>query len=461
MAIMTFNKIKSTLGACMMLAMLCACHSSRSLTQRENVWPDAKPQNHIQTLPGLSELSSEEKSEQTEQTWQDSVRATLDALMMQEAEFLSRSQLGLYVYDLTDNVPLYARNENQRMRPASCQKVVTSVAALHYLGTEYQLRTQLCTTGEVVNGKLNGDLYIIGGMDPMLSKDDLHKMARDLQQAGVKELGGKIYVDLSKKDNSPLGWGWCWDDDYGPLTALSLTGKSTFREEWLKALQNCRITVPASAKTNAERVLIDGVLSMPAVSEFQHAECPATATQLSEVTHRIDELLQTMMKQSDNIYAESLFYQLAFQSGERKAGRKQAVSLINDLIASLNLEPSSYQIADGSGLSLYDYLSPTLLVALLRYADSQASISPLFLNSLPVAGVDGTLKNRMKGTRAEGNVRAKTGTVNGISSLSGYLTSANGHRLCFSIINQGVEKGSLGRDFQDKVCLILTGDSVF
>jgi D-alanyl-D-alanine carboxypeptidase/D-alanyl-D-alanine-endopeptidase (penicillin-binding protein 4) len=92
---------------------------------------------------------------------------------------------------------------------------------------------------------------------------------------------------------------------------------------------------------------------------------------------------------------------------------------------------------------------------LLRYAWRNSVIYEHLAPSLPIAGVDGTLEKRMRGTVAQGNVRAKTGTVTGISSLAGYCTAANGHQLCFSIINQGVMRGSDGKSFQDRVCVAL------
>ena len=96
-----------------------------------------------------------------------------------------------------------------------------------------------------------------------------------------------------------------------------------------------------------------------------------------------------------------------------------------------------------------------MLVALLCYAWQNESIREHLLPSLPIAGYDGTLQKRMQGTEAEGNVRAKTGTVTGITSLAGYLTTASGHVLAFAIINQGVALASMGRAFQDKVCIEL------
>ena len=115
----------------------------------------------------------------------------------------------------------------------------------------------------------------------------------------------------------------------------------------------------------------------------------------------------------------------------------------------------SYTVADGSGLSPYNYLTAEMLVALLNFAYSRPTIFEHLYPSLPVAGVDGTLERRMVGTTAAGNVHAKTGTVTGVSSLAGYLTAANGHLLSFSILNQGVSQASLGREFQNQVCSYL------
>lgn len=153
--------------------------------------------------------------------------------------------------------------------------------------------------------------------------------------------------------------------------------------------------------------------------------------------------------------AESMFYQIAAQGGRSKVGRKQAVSHYNALIRHIGLEPSHYQIADGSGLSLYNYLTPELLGRMLRYAYNNDDIFRHLHQSLPIAGRDGTLRKRMRGTAAAGNVHAKTGTVEGVSTLSGYCTTAQGNVLCFSIMNQGIRYTSTGRNFQDRVCRAL------
>jgi len=112
-------------------------------------------------------------------------------------------------------------------------------------------------------------------------------------------------------------------------------------------------------------------------------------------------------------------------------------------------------LADGSGLSLYNYLSAEAEVKLLRYAYQNENIFHHLYQALPIAGVDGTLKKRMHSTFTRNNVRAKTGTLTGISSLAGYCKAANGHWLSFAIINQGVMHARNAKNFQNRVCTIL------
>ena len=182
---------------------------------------------------------------------------------------------------------------------------------------------------------------------------------------------------------------------------------------------------------------------------------PNGARHLSTYRHSIDVILNRMLKDSDNFYAESMFYQTAASSGHRPAKADDARTLTKQLIKRIGLGNNPYKIADGSGLSLYNYISAELLVRLLRYAHNKEEIIGHLLPALPIAGVDGTFKKRMTSGCTYGKVMAKTGTLTGISSLAGYLTSSEGHQLCFAIINQGVMRNKDGKDFQDRVCTVL------
>ena len=357
----------------------------------------------------------------------------LDVLLTDS--LLRHSQLGLYVYDISDETLLYAHNELQLMRPASCQKVVTAVTALDLLGADYKFRTGLYLDGEQQGSVFNGDLILRAGFDPLLSTPEATQMISLLRQRGIEEIQGNFHLDLTIKDTLSRGAGWCWDDDDKLIRPLYLDGKTTNARPFLRLLQKAGIQVR-------------GKIYRRAVSP--NALCVA------EVQRPIASVLNPMMKESDNLCAESVFYQIAAHSQKSGASAEDAVGYINALIDTLGLNHAHYRIADGSGLSLYNYATPELFGVLLRHAYASPKILPALYESLPICGEDGTLKKRMRLTTAEGNVHAKTGSVTGVSTLAGYCTTAHGHTLCFVIFNQGLIRASHGRAYQDKVLEALT-----
>lgn len=364
--------------------------------------------------------------------WHLAVKEELDHML--QADMFSTSQVGMMVYDLDADSVLYAHGERQLLRPASTMKVLTAIAAIDKLGGSYQFKTELCYTGEVSDRTLQGNIYCVGGFDPRFNNDDMRAFVEGVRKMGVDTIRGYIYADKSMKDSDLAGEGWCWDDDNPVLSPLLIGRKDLFVERFIRELSEAGIVVEA---TISERQRPDDAFCI--VSRF----------------HTIDQVLMKMLKESDNLYAESMFYQLAAATGNRPAKASHAASVVNRLITKVGLNPRRYRIADGSGLSLYNYLSAEVEVALLRYAFRNNNIYLHLHPALPEAGVDGTLRSRMKGTFTRGNVFAKTGTVTGISSLAGYCTAANGHRLAFSIINQGVMHASNARRFQDRVCTLL------
>ena len=350
-------------------------------------------------------------------------------------ELLTRSQVGLHIYDLTADSTILAFGADQLMRPASNQNVITAVTALSQLGTDFNFRTSLYGEGSINDSTLEGNIYIKGGFDPRFGHDDLWALIHALNARGVHAIAGDVILDLSLKDSARLGWGWCWDDDNPPLTPLLYNHRDNFAAALSSALKDAGIRLAGS--------LIEGRIS-------------SGASLWTVRTHTIDQVLLRMMKQSDNLYAEALFYQLAARSGIAYADRKQAIAYIKELVRHQGLSPADFSFADGSGLSLYNYASPRLLTSFLRYAYAHEGIFLHLQPSLPLAGVDGTLRKRMTSGPAYANVSAKTGTLEGVSTLSGYCTAPNGHTLCFAIMNQGILRRSVARRFQDKVCEAMT-----
>ena len=368
---------------------------------------------------------------------QDSLRFRLDSLL--EDPLFETSQVGLMVYDLTADSTLYTYNHRQMLRPASCMKLVTSITALDALGPNYEYQTALYYTGSIQGRTLVGNIYCVGGFDPMITQADVITLASSIRQLGVDSIRGLIVADRSMKESLDYGEGWCWDDENPILIPLTIGRKDNF------------------TSTLAEEIARLGI-NLEKVSLMQGRK-PAQAKMIDVCCHSIKQVLQRMMKDSDNFYAESMFYQTAASTGHHPATAVDARNITKKLINRLGLDANRYRIADGSGLSLYNYVTVELLVKLLRHAWRTPSIAKALMPALPVAGVDGTLKSRMQNTLAQGNVRAKTGTLTGISSLAGYCTAPNGHELAFAIINQGILDKTTGKAFQDRVCQVLCGET--
>jgi D-alanyl-D-alanine carboxypeptidase/D-alanyl-D-alanine-endopeptidase (penicillin-binding protein 4) len=141
------------------------------------------------------------------------------------------------------------------------------------------------------------------------------------------------------------------------------------------------------------------------------------------------------MKRSQNLYAETLVRTMGvYEKGGGSFDSGKAV--VEARMTEIGIQPDTYSYADGSGLSRYNYVSPEELVKILEFM-YKSQCKDLWLDILPHAGVDGTLSNRMKGTRTEGNVKAKTGTISNVRGLSGYVTTAAGEELVFSFLVNG------------------------
>lgn len=370
--------------------------------------------------------------EQQSLPWPKSVVAGIDNLL--KSDMFETSQVGMMVYDLDADSAIYCHNERQLMRPASTMKLLTAITAIDKQGGSYQFKTDLCYTGEVTDGTLSGNIYCVGGFDPRFNIDDMRAFVESIRKMGVDTIRGTIYADKSMKDEAQYGEGWCWDDDNPILSPLLVGRKDVFIDRFVQELREAGIVVDAFTGQGRK---------------------PDDAFCISRRFHTIDQVLMRMLKESDNLYAESMFYQIGAASGSQPATAHSARSVMNRLIEKVGLDPKRYNIADGSGLSLYNYVTAELEVRMLRYAFKNNNIYLHLHPSLPQAGTDGTLRKRMTSPFTQGNVYAKTGTLSGISSLAGYCTAANGHRLAFAIINQGLLHGRNGRSFQDRVCTIL------
>ena len=437
--------------------------------------------------------------------------------------FFEQTIAALDVFDLTDSVSIFKKNEKLLLRPASNMKLLTSAAALINLGEDFQFKTDLFHTGVIEGNTLYGDLYVVGGFDPDISATDLDSFVNTVSSLAIKEISGGIYGDTSKKDSLYWGKGWMWDDDPDAtapyLSSLNINDNAieVFVEggtvdspavvtiipqtDFIKIENNC-LTVSANSSEDyfvtrdwvdkQNTILVEGKIRKTSVVDsaehttklnilypdkyfltlfleklvdngikvnksVQTENLPNNAVFLKSINRPIDTVLIDLNKESDNLNAEMLIYAMAFSDSGSPATEENGLVNIKKLIDSIGLNSDYYSIADGSGVSHYNLVSAELLNKLLSFMYyERKDLFDLFYESLPIAGVDGTLKNRMKNSSAENNVHAKTGTLNGVSNLSGYVTAENGHLISFSILMQNfVNEYSVARNFQNKICELL------
>jgi serine-type D-Ala-D-Ala carboxypeptidase/endopeptidase (penicillin-binding protein 4) len=372
----------------------------------------------------------------------------------------------LLVWDRTSGHFLAGHEATLTLRPASNMKLLTSAAALDRFGAGARLSTRVLATGTLSASTLDGSLWLVGGGDPSLSTNTfsrnawsgvsghLSDLAAAVRAAGIRRVTGRLYGDASLFDNVRTGpfWKPIYWLDCPPLSALSVN-ESLFTFGKPSASRDPALY---AAQLFVKSLRAQGVL-------FAHG--PATGTRpasarlvASEPSPPVTRLVRQMDQVSDNFYAEVLTKGLAVHGG--LAGTTaNGVRAIRNAVSGLGVGLRSARIYDGSGLSLGDRLSAATILVVLRQSGT-AKWGWYYRHALPLAGVSGTLRHRMLSGPAHANVMAKTGTLDDASALSGYLTTANGHRVLFSIVmNHRRLNVTRAHALQDRICQFLAGSS--
>lgn len=383
--------------------------------------------------------------------WDEQVKSALDRLAREASN--APYHAGISVWDLTTDTPLWNYNSHKVMRPASTQKVLTAITALSLLGAQHQFNTRAYYTGTLsTDGILSGDIYVVGDFDPMYAHSDLKELARNIRDLGIKRISGKIYGDASMKHKDLYGNGWCWDDvpsKYEPyLCALMVERGRVYPNfgSYSKDATFHPATHFAYALTQELKNL--GITT----GGYGMKDYPSGGRNFSTQTRTLEQVLQRMLKNSDNLHAEAVFFHVAHAAAGRHCSWKDGARQVESIIRKAGATTTGVEVADGSGVSLYNYVTADTQVALLRYAYKTPSIYNVFYPALPIAGVDGTLDERMTTGNAYRNVHAKTGTLEGVIALSGYVTASNGHLLAFSILINGTLSAKDARNYQDRFC---------
>ena len=425
------------------------------------------------------------------------------------------TDIAIMVYDLTNDTTLYAYREKVMCRPASVQKVITTVTALSSLGADYKFETTLRTSGSISDSTLNGNLYLVGGLDPALNEHELRSMVSDLKKAGVRRINGTLYADVSIMDSIYWGSGWCWDDapssfqpyisplmvhqgyvgvevrptskgqkpqvniypsnEYINVVNRAVTqdnslGPLTITRDWIhgdntvivegncKRRQSTDLSVVGSADFTF--ALFRQYLDEAGIKygKYEWGECPSVARNISVVSHKLPDIIKEALKESNNLFAEAMFLQTGRIQQPKGVTFKSAAKYVQNFVGrKFGIFTSAYNIVDGCGLSMYDYSSPQFLVDMLTLIYKDKDLFPIIYKSLPISGVDGTLKTRLSDKATLNKVHAKTGSVTGSCTLAGYIRTADGRDLAFCIMNEGAIKMAPSRKVQDEICTVLCG----
>lgn len=422
----------------------------------------------------------------------DTLPTALDGIL--DAPGLRGGIVGAEVMRVADGQVLYAHNADTRLMPASNRKLFTAAAALELLGDNFTLKTDVLAVARPdAQGVLRGDLALRGGGDGLLSVADLDDLARQVAQAGVRRVTGGVCGDGTLFRDGPYGEGWEWDDlsdDYAPqisglevnegfvtvhVTAGTKTGEKAVvtvdPAGYLPVADSARTVAPGAAADvhifrpyDANYLVVTGTLPVGgkaddtatvadparfAATLFRQALIRqgitvtgpafsgraanvAAVTVASHTSLPLSQYLAKMDKPSDNLLAESLWRVVgAVKGGAGTYAAGSAVAL--PFLQSLGLDTATLTLADGSGVSRRNFVTARGVTQLLRAMHGKPDW-PAFYDSLPIAGVDGTLRRRMAGTAAADNVHGKTGTLTGASCLSGYVTARDGTLYAFSLL---------------------------
>ncbi|MCX7896409.1 MAG: D-alanyl-D-alanine carboxypeptidase/D-alanyl-D-alanine-endopeptidase [Rhodocyclaceae bacterium] len=415
------------------------------------------------------------------------VSAALAALPVEVATFLARADIprdavALVVQPVEGGQPLVSHRAEAPMNPASVMKLLITLAALETLGPHRTFRTEVLANQPIEAGILAGDLYLRGSGDPKLTHERLWSLVRTLRAKGLVEIRGALVLDdaayapaphdpaafdgkphrpynvgpsgllfnfgvttltLIPRNGDvgvwaepfPAGWqidnrvrsthGPCADDWRERLSAVFEAPRLRLEGEYPRACGERQWMLAGFAHD----VLLAGVFQRywqeagGALSgSGRRGKTPAEAIVLAaSESPPLAELVRDINKFSNNVMAEQIF--LALGEGKPEA----AHGAIAAWLARKGLEFPELVLENGSGLSRRQRISAQSLARLLQYG-WQSPLMPEFLASLPLLGLDGTVRNRFANHLARGYARLKTGSLDGVRAIAGYVQDRRGQR---------------------------------
>ncbi len=375
-----------------------------------------------------------------------------------------------------DGRVIFSHKESDALQPASTLKLATALAALDVLGPDSRFTTRFVANKIPKNGVVDGDLYIVGGGDPLLATagyktvfddpdqfyEDFTQLADTLGDAGVKEISGGIVGDESRYDDTR--WVPSWPTRYqiggtvAPLSALLVNDGSTgYADTPTEPTANRKAGDSALLFAQTLRTVLT-TRGIKVSGGASTGRAPADGREIASFDSvPMTEVLSEMLTNSDNTTAELVTKEIGLQAkgqGTTAAG----VDAIRESLTKQGFDLTGLVMRDGSGLDPNDRMTCTLDIALV----STISKFPDVLAALPVGGRTGTLRKRMLATASTGRVRAKTGTLNSVNALSGFADTPQGNVLTFSFIHNGndIRTTAVADGFTDRLMAYAKGTKI-
>ena len=366
-------------------------------------------------------------------------------------------------------------NGDLPLMPASTEKLLTATAVLDRLGPDTRLTTSAVTVAQNHDGVIDGDVYLVGAGDPLLDTsgytstfeetdqryNDFAKLADAIKAAGVTEIRGNVLGDESRFDTQRYVPTWparyIRTGEIGPLGALTVndgfTGLSRTPDVPTNDRQQGDDPATLAAETLISLLQARGVEVSGGPSQARAPDGATTVASLDSLS--MADTVGEMLRSSDNTTAEILLKDLAAHDGG-EGTTQGGVKVVQDSLSGLGLPTQGSVTVDGSGLDLGNRVTCDLLAAALDHQGPGSALA----GDLPVAGRTGTLRKRLRGTPAEGNVRAKTGTLNEVAALAGFAHAASGDDLTFAVIINGTLPTSVALTDQVAVAVAQYGAGV-
>ena len=419
--------------------------------------------------------------------------------------------LGLYIED--EGKEIFNVNANRLMVPASLTKIVTGAAVLNAFPLNKKFETKLLAKAPIVQGALKGDLCLKGGGDPSFVSEKMWYLVNEVKRTGLTNIEGDISVDATRFDEelfdsgresvrvdrafdapiSAASFNWNStnifirpgaavgasarvfldpENEYLELEnktkTVAKSGIKTLEASRVKAGDHDKIIVSGSISDNAPEAVIYKSISNPNLWIGMHlkeflkqrgitlkgkvkvAACENGANAIAiSPSKNLNEILSDMLKFSNNFVAEMLAKNLAAENSASPAKMKDGIEEIKKYMDIVGFARKDYTLENVSGLTRDNRFTAKQLALVLNTIKNDFLIFPEFLSGLPIAGVDGTLKNRMK-KGEQTLVRAKTGYLDGVVGLAGYIGRKNDSPLIFVFMYNGdYDHGSAARPLFD------------